>query len=159
MGFKRLILLALFTMAVGCGSDHLPTHPIQGQLRFPDGTAPKMGTIELFNAEHKLNARGKIQSDGSFTVGTYEQGDGAVAGKHSVAIIQLMAHSLRAKREVVIEVDESEGDAGHDHDHDQDEEPSDMEMVHPRYADYRTSDLSVEIKPGNNEITLELDHR
>ena len=157
MSLKRLFFLSLLVCTIGCGSDHLPVHPIQGQLKFSDGTVPKMGTIEFFNAEHRINACGKIRSDGTFTVGTYQPDDGAVAGKHSVAIIQLMSHSLAAKKEVVIEIDESEGKADHDHDHTED--PLDLEMVHPKYADYRTSDLTVEVKPGDNQITLEVDHR
>jgi hypothetical protein len=159
MGHKKFLLLILMLAVYGCGADRVPTHPVMGQLRFQDGTFPKMGTIEFYNAEHKVNARGKIRNDGSFTVGTFEKEDGAVAGTHSVAIIQLMSDSLAAKREVVIEIDESEDGAGHDHNHGHDHNVNDVEIVHPKYADYRTSDLSIEIQPGENRITLELQHR
>ena len=159
MGRKKLLWVTLVIAACGCGSGRLPTHAVKGQLKFQDGTVPKMGTIEFYNDEHKVNARGKIRNDGSFTVGTFEKEDGAVAGNHSVAIIQLMSDSLVAKREVVIEVDESEEGADHDHNHGHDHEAADAEIVHPKYADYRTSDLSVEIKAGENQITLELESR
>ena len=149
MRFKRFIILLFVVIAIGCSSSNLTTHPVRGQLEFPDGTFPKFGTVEFYNAEHRVNARGEINPDGSFTVETYAPKDGAVAGRHAGVILQFMSNPLSAKREVVIEVD---GETAHDHDHDHDQ----ADMVHLKYADYRTSELSIQVEPGNNQVTLEI---
>ena len=131
------IVLFLF-VAVGCGKSQLPTYKVNGQLKFEDGTTPAFGNIEFFNAENKINAHGKINRDGTFTVTTYDKNDGAVAGKHQIVIIQLTGNYLTAK---------SNQDIQHDH----------GQLAHPRYVDYRTSGLECTITEGENDVTLVLE--
>ncbi len=152
MRFQRFIPLVFVAIAIGCSSDNLTTHSLHGQLKFPDGTSPKFGTLALYNAEHKVNARGEVNPDGSFTVETYAPNDGAVAGRHAVVIIQFMSNPLSAKREVLIEIEDADGETDHDHDHDHEQ----ADMVHLKYADYRTSGLTIQVEPGSNQVTLEI---
>jgi hypothetical protein len=134
----RLSALCLFVVSLtGCHSDQLPTHAVDGIVRFDDGSSPMFGDIEFYNAQHKLNARGIINRDGTFTVGTYQDGDGAVEGLHQVVIIQLTGNYLTAKLNDRIK---------HDH----------GELVDPKAFDYRTSDLDCTVAPGTNRIELEV---
>ena len=155
--FQCWSIIASLCFLVGCGSNGVTTHPILGQLEFADGTKPNFGTVEFYNREHKLNARGKIAEDGTFTVGTYEPGDGAVTGTHSVVIIQLTSNHLAAKKEIIVKVDENASGIDHDHDHDGEHEAE--LRLHRKYFDYRTSGLNIEVKPGQNQIKFVLDQQ
>ena len=140
MVHRLLLCLLLLVLGAfcGCGNDRLPTYKVKGQLNFEDGTTPAFGDIEFYNAEHKINARGKIKRDGSFTVTTYNEGDGAIAGKHQIVILQMTGSYLTAK---------SNRDIKHDH----------GQLAHPRYVDYRTSGLACTITEGENDVTLVLE--
>jgi len=129
-------LLGLLIGLNGC-SRQIPTYAVEGQLEFEDGTKPMFGDIEFYNAEHHINARGKIQRDGSFSVGTYSEQDGAIAGSHQIVIIQNTGDYFSARFANQIK-----------HDHGQ--------LVDPAYRDYRTSDLTCQIAKGVNRIELTL---
>lgn len=72
---------------IGCGGDGLTTYTTTGSVVFEDGTPLTGGSVIFQSQEHPLSARGMIGEDGTFELGTYETGDGAVAGKHAVAIL------------------------------------------------------------------------
>ncbi len=93
------------------------------------------GDIEFYNAEHQINARGKINRDGTFTVGTYKDNDGAVEGEHKIVIIQNTGSVLEDQFKVKI---------NHNH----------GGLVDRAYIDYRTSGLSCTVKPGINQFEL-----
>ena len=76
---------------VGCGrGDRLPTYEATGKVAFPDGAPLEGGTILSESVDQPVTARATIEMDGSFILGTYEEDDGAVAGKHKVAIVPPM---------------------------------------------------------------------
>jgi|TARA_B110000495_G_C23023539_1_gene607665 hypothetical protein len=129
------LLLAGLSQILGCGSNQIPTHVIEGIVEFEDGTSPMFGDVEFYNAEHKLNARGKIGRDGSFTVGTYSKDDGAVAGNQKIAILQISGNYLTEKLGDQIQ-----------HDHGQ--------LIDLAHGDYRTSGLEFLVSPGVNRIQL-----
>lgn len=123
----------LLTMC-GC-SDRLATYPVQGKVVFPSGSPVRVGSIEIRSKNHNIQARGTISRDGSFELSTYEPGDGAVEGKHDCVIVQMVM---------------TEGIEGH--------RPSTLGVIDRRYASYRTSGLSIEIKPTDeNEIVVEVE--
>ena len=93
------------------------------------------GDIEFYNAEHKINARGKIGRDGTFTVGTYTEDDGAVEGHHQIVIQQMTGSYQTAKLADKIV---------HDH----------GELLDRAFFDYRTSDLECTISRGTNQVEL-----
>ena len=76
--------------AAGCGrGDRLKTYPTTGTITFSDGRrfpGNDSAFIVLESIEHGLTATGSIDSDGRFTLRTYDPGDGAVAGRHRVSI-------------------------------------------------------------------------
>lgn len=91
---RLVALLGLLcpTMA-GCGSDRVATWQVQGTVTFDDGSPVQFGTIEFYNAQHDLSARGTIRPDGTFQLGTFQEADGAVAGTHEVIVVQLVMPS------------------------------------------------------------------
>jgi hypothetical protein len=78
----------LSMMLSGCGAAKLPTYPVSGKVTLPDGKPLAGGWIEFRakDATPPVSARGQIQADGTFELGTYEPGDGAVAGQHQAVI-------------------------------------------------------------------------
>ena len=132
---QLFLLLLLLVACVGCGSGQLPTHAVEGSVKFEDGTTVMFGDIEFFSVDHKINARGKINRDGTFTVGTYAENDGAVEGRHQIVIQQMTGSYLTAKYNDQIK---------HDH----------GELIDSAYFDYRTSGLECTISPGTNEVEL-----
>jgi len=129
------LAIALLPCLAGCHSDQLPTYPVEGTIRFEDGSFPKFGDIEFYSATHRINARGKINRDGSFKVGTYEPNDGAVEGNHKIIVIQISGTYLTAKYNDEIK---------HDH----------GALVNTSYFDYRTSDLECNIERKSNPVEL-----
>ena len=74
-------------LLAGCGAgDQLPTYVVTGKVTLPDGTPLPGGVVTFRSLEHKLSASGVIAEDGTCRMGTYKSGDGAVAGRHGVAI-------------------------------------------------------------------------
>lgn len=131
-GMFTTVISAL--LAVGCSSD-LPTYPVSGKVLFTDGSPVKVGTVELKSREHPIQARGKIDTDGTFQLTTYNENDGAVAGVHDCVIVQfVMAEDVTGHR------------------------PSTIGVVGRRYASYTTSGLTLEITgDGENEVVLEVE--
>lgn len=83
-------LAAVCLSLTGCKPDdgRLPTYQVSGKVLFADGTPLQGGSVICLSDSETvaLSARGNIGKDGTFTLGTYEQADGAIAGRHLVAI-------------------------------------------------------------------------
>lgn len=125
----------------GCGNNRPATYAVEGRILFEDGSSPKFGNIEFFSLEHKLNARGKIQKDGSFQLTTFDENDGAVIGRHKIVIMQFVSNQLSGQLGVKIQ---------HNH----------GDLVDKKYLDYRTSDLKWTIKSdGLNKVKLVVEKR
>jgi hypothetical protein len=81
-----LLSIAALMMCAGCrDSGRFPTYSAGGFVHFPDGR-PLAGGAVICESPHGLAARAVIQEDGTFILGTYDTADGAVEGKHRVAI-------------------------------------------------------------------------
>ena len=124
-----LVLLA------GCGSDgKLETHPVTGTVTFADGKPLSGGIVTFRSLDHKVSASGVITRDGKCQMGTYEPGDGAVAGRHGVAIVGPTI----------------EGDL---------DDPDNFPLVKiaPKYNRPSTSELDFTVTPGkSNEFTFQV---
>ena len=137
MSTRRDTLLAVWLAAfvVGCSDDdRLPTYEVTGEVVFSNGTPLKGGWIIFESPEQGLAARGVIDTNGTFRLGTYEQSDGAVAGKQLVAITPATP-------------DGYDPDKGRAH-----------PIIHRRFTHMNTSGLVFEVTPGGEnhfEITVE----
>jgi hypothetical protein len=76
--------------AVGCGGTNL--YPVRGTVAFKGGApvTPLVGgqvVFEPLDPGAKQSARGDIQPDGTFRLGTYRDGDGAPPGTYKVLVM------------------------------------------------------------------------
>ena len=121
---------------IGCGGSK--TYPLNGTVVFVDGTEPAKElagynvTIEpeAPNAEGKKHSgSGLIYADGKFKISTFDLNDGAVPGKHKVAITPPILS----------------GDG-----------PVPKPLIPSRYGDLGTSGLIITVESGKPDIKLEV---
>ena len=127
MSTRRDTLLGIWLAAfvLGCSNgDRLPTYEVTGKVVFSDSTPLKGGWIIFESSEQGLAARGVIDTNGTYRLGTYEQSDGAVAGKQLVAITPATPDSY-------------DPDRGRAH-----------PIIHRRFTHMDTSGLEFEVTPG-----------
>jgi hypothetical protein len=119
-------LVAAWVVCAGCGggSGQLPTVPAAGTVSYKGKPVAK-GTVHS-TPEAGPPASGVI-TDGKFTLTTYTDGDGAVAGKHKVGV------------EVTEEVKTKDGDT------------SVKYVIPQKYASPDSSDIKVDIPPGGKK--------
>ena len=72
--------LLILLLCVGCGKNF----PLKGKVLDEDGNPITVGMVN-FTSEKGLS-RAKIQSDGSYTVGTLKETDGLPPGKYKVYV-------------------------------------------------------------------------
>lgn len=129
------LVLLLLASAAGCSDGRLKTYPVHGRVLFPSGSPVHVGTVELKSRDHGVQARGSIDGEGKFKLSTYSDGDGAVAGVHDCVVVQFVMTEEMP-----------------------DMKPSALGVVHPRFASYSTSGLTVEVKADPaNDIKLEVE--
>jgi hypothetical protein len=120
----------LLNSAPGCDSTKL--YPVEGTIVYPDGevvTGLTGASVEFDPIAGKEGARGEVQSDGTFRLGTHKPGDGAAAGEYRVSIQPpLPALDRPAPR-----------------------------VLDRRYENVATSGLRVTIKAETNHIRLQVD--
>lgn len=132
------VLSCLFLLsAVGCGSRGPEMAPVKGKVLYK-GQPLKFGGV-LFQPLKGEIAHGEIQADGTFTLYTNVEGDGAIVGQHLVSVTCYEGQNPQAA---------SSGDA----------EPMLGRLLIPaKYTNCESSGLKAEVKPQQeNEVTLEL---
>jgi hypothetical protein len=129
----RLMALGVALMAVGCGppSYQLETAPVSGKVTL-DGNPLPSGYVVIPTAKGRM-ASGKLQSDGTFVLTTYDEGDGAQVGTHPVIVNELPPDEFSPI-------------------------PKEQRIPIPaRYGSAGTSGITIEVKPDEDnylEITL-----
>jgi hypothetical protein len=91
----RCCLLLLLTVVIGCGPDGPKIAKARGKVSYKNAPL-KFGSV-VFQPENGKLASGKIQSDGTFVLGTHTSNDGAVVGKHRVRVVSLTSQDPNAK--------------------------------------------------------------
>jgi hypothetical protein len=132
----KVLLLSLGTLA-GCADDSNIAR-VDGIVRV-DGKPLSSGTVRFVPAAGRA-ATGKIQSDGTFSLGTFGESDGALVGTHQVAVI---AYDAADDARPAYEVRSATSKA----------------LVPERYMAVGTSGLSFEVKPGKNQADFDLTSR
>ncbi len=125
-------------VAAGCESQQPRTFPVRGKVTYQDGTPVTAGMVEFEPAPQegaplaeRYNARGRIHDDGSYSLTTFREGDGAVAGRHRVIV-----------QEPYPDADLEAGPRRW--------KPS----IDPSYRRYEESGLEFDVKTEENEITI-----
>ncbi len=126
---RQSLYTMLILVAVGCGSDRVPTYPVSGRVVFENGSPVRHGTIEIASVEHGTTASGTIDHEGGFVLGTYTSNDGAAAGEHKVIVVQMVI---------------ADGSFEHTIDH--------GDPVPTKYAAYESSSLTVSVEPNKENI-------
>ena len=123
---------AIVLAAAGCKPSHeLETAPVRGVVML-DGKPLPSGYVFLSPPKGRV-AKGLIQEDGSFTLGTYHADDGAQVGLHPVVVTPLPG-------------DERRGVA-----------PERIVPIPANYSAAASSGLTIDVKPGDeNVVKLEL---
>lgn len=132
---RSFCLVAAVTLLAGCSRGDFAVAPVKGKV-LRDGKAVEGGSVtfrpvEVVTTKAELKgkpASGQVNPDGTFVLSTYGVNDGAVIGKHTVSFFP------------VVEAAKSY---------------QDKPAASP-YAGLVPKDKQVEIKPGQNEITIEL---
>jgi hypothetical protein len=120
-------LLACVSCLSGCSSGYeLETAPARGTVML-DGKPISVGGV-LFTPSKGRGASGPLAADGTFTLGTYSQSDGAIVGKHKVAVLQ--------PREV---------ESGPSH-------PPGFVAIPSKYQNSESSGLEVEVKANEENV-------
>jgi hypothetical protein len=83
--------LSLGITACGSGETRKQTFPVTGKIVLADGKPAQHALVVLHSTTPEAGAeplrpRGKVSSDGSFKLTTYDGDDGAPAGKYTVSL-------------------------------------------------------------------------
>lgn len=81
------VAAALLLSTAGCGptGKRIATAPVQGKITYK-GSPVTTGTVMFVPTSGGPPATGEIQPDGTYSLKTYDPGDGAVLGNHTVAV-------------------------------------------------------------------------
>jgi hypothetical protein len=117
--------------AVGCGGPEL--YLVRGKVAFKNGApvTPLVGGYVVFeplDKENKHSARGDIQSDGTFRLGTHKEDDGVRPGEYKVLVVPPAPPPREEKRR--------------------------KPVIQPRYHNLSETPLTFTVKRQDNECPL-----
>ncbi|QDU19154.1 carboxypeptidase-like regulatory domain-containing protein [Urbifossiella limnaea] len=140
---SRIAAVAALVVVAGCGKqpgevEKLPTQPARGFVKYK-GAPVKDASVSFQSLDGKVAANGKTDGVGSFTLSTYGQADGLPAGKYKVVV------AVSAAKEIEPGVLAPEPEGGF------------KSPIPAKYANPSTTDILVEVKPGDSsEILIDL---
>jgi hypothetical protein len=137
-----ILILLLLSVLPGCGSDRAETALVTGRVTI-DGRPVTEGRITFYPGKGR-SATGSLAADGTYSLTTWEEGDGAVLGKHQVTI--KATHSSGAAPSSFEQELQGGGPAA----------ASIEWLVPPTFAQRTTTPLSEEVVEGANTIDFEL---
>ena len=130
MNSKSLAAGLIAISLVGCGGVKL--HPVEGVITYADGTPMPGGGVITFtpvDPEMKVSARGNIQEDGTFGMGTFIEMDGVPEGTYTVAIVPTRPRAVRNA-------------------------PADWPPIDKRYSNHEESGVEFTVTAGKNEYKI-----
>lgn len=80
------ICAAACIVNAGCGESNPPAHPTKITLKLTDGRPAVGARITLMSADGSIKSFGVADTEGVAKMSTFGDGDGAVAGRHMVAV-------------------------------------------------------------------------
>ncbi len=132
---KLLVMLACVIPLVGC-EQTTSTHPVKGKVVLANGSPAGGGIIKFRTTSEEgetVKAHGQINSDGTFELSTFQNGDGALAGEHEAI---LFSPAL--------------GDGSN---------AATAPSFPKKYRNYETSGLKFDVGPGENDFVIRLEAR
>jgi hypothetical protein len=122
-------------LLVGCADHRPPRGKVSGIVTYQSKPVPT-GTVTFFPKAGGPTAQGDIGPDGRYELTTFDPGDGAVLGSHSVMI--------EAWR--LLPTDPTK-----------DGMPNGVMILPPKYSNPSTSGLTAEVQAGENTIHFTID--
>lgn len=142
------LVITLVTMA-GCGPSYPETAPVTGKVTL-DGQPLSTGKIVFYPKEGRP-AMGQIEPDGTYTLTTFEEGDGALPGEHKVTIkaTEVVGGQMPKSFEEEVALGTKGGPTM---------SPGELKWLAPsKYAQRETSPLAATVTlEGENQIDFEL---
>ena len=148
----RLVSMAVLLPLAGCGTSvdgRLPTFKVSGTVTYK-GRPLEAADVILQFAEHDKASFGRTNASGQFTLGTYENADGALAGEALITV---------TKWEVFPPSSEPiAGEPGYDPSKAYLSEKEGKLLVPKKYSSFATSGLKavIDASDKNPPLTLEL---
>lgn len=134
-----VLACSVLCVSVGCSSENrLETGEVYGKVTY-NGDPLQIGSLLFVPTGGGPTAEANIESDGTFTMGTYELEDGAILGEHKVMITAITAPGGSGLPEDVI-----------------DGEGAPVSIIPERFGDLEKSGLVVNVKSGENNIDFVL---
>lgn len=130
-------------MAWGCSPGRPTTVPIRGSVAL-DGKPVAKATVLFVPLNGGVPGRGVTGDDGGFTLTTFAEGDGALAGKHRVAVSKMKVTGVEATEDGMLPATVSG-------------EVRTVWLTPQKYADVETSGLTVDVGPGMAPVSLVLE--
>lgn len=130
---------------IGCGPSRPTIVPISGSVTL-DGKPVPQATVLFMPVAGGVPARGSTREDGGFTLTTFAEGDGAIAGKHRVAVSKMKMTGIEATEDGMVPATVS----------------GDMRTIWvtpQKYADAATSGLEVDVSRGMAPVALALESK
>lgn len=130
---RGFVLVVAALTVIGCGGSNVAKAPVKGKV-MANGQAVTGGALTFapMGAENAVPVVGQIQPDGTFVMSTDQAGDGVAIGKHQV--------SYSAPDSEVTETTDG----------------SDPIVKLSPYAGLVVGQSDVEVKAGENDLTIEL---
>ena len=128
-----LVSLAALAGVMGCGDRGPKLASVRGTVTYKGKPVPN-GTVTFIPASGQ-HATGEIRPDGSYTLTSFRPGDGAIPGTYKVVVVAIQDMTGRLP---------------------EDRTPLPPPIVPNKYTSIATTDISVEVKEGENQIDLPL---
>lgn len=134
---------------LGCGPRLPETGPVTGKVTFQGKPVPE-GTITFYPTQGR-SATARLQPDGSYTLTTFSENDGAIVGSHQVTIEAVRFNAPPRATSFEEEIATARGGKRMD-------VPAQgpQWLVPQKYSDRTTSDLKAEVQSGKNTIDFNL---
>ncbi len=125
-------LLAMIIPLTLSGCSSPKTYPVEGQVIWLDSKKPAVElagyTVSFECPEARVSATGDVDKEGKFRLSTFTPSDGAVPGKHRVALTPPDPYDV--------------------------DKPRPKALIHRDYHTFDTSKITVEVERKLNEITI-----
>jgi hypothetical protein len=127
---RRLSGLLFVVLAAGC---HSGLYPVRGTITFDDGRPASNltgGFVTFQSVDGQVSSQGAIQPDGSFTLSTQAENDGAYPGRYRVLVTPPPYHG--------------------------DERHQAAPLIDHQYGDPNASELEAVVEEKQNDVQLRL---
>jgi len=150
-------LLGVFLACTGCGDDDLPRrHPVVATVNYK-GEPMRSGTITFTPGDlSRGRSAGGTIMDGSYSLTTYYPDDGALAGRYKVTIISTKANTDALEPQHKLMYEKALSSPGVPIPAQVKKKVKIETLVPRKYSTPETSDLTAEVKEGDNVINFDL---